>query len=543
MRMVRSQRLGLALVLVALLALCVSAVPEGQDAEVSVVKEARVENGYIVVKTTVESQKLSFTRLVFNLTGVKEKLVVAYTLTEEGKAPARIEGDLLVFPIPGARSRVELVEVYTDIMKYTPRGIEVLVPLTLSPVGLRSKVNVTVTLPTMHVRSIEPANLSLTELGDVKFSALVEGGNITVIRLAMDPTRVGLLVVESIERTIVIDSPKYAVFYDNLSLVSTSATRAPSLTLRLPTYVEVVEVRGPIAPYPEDPLRGYTVKTEDNATVLTVRLRAPPVKYGDRAFVTVAYKVNITRSGAEHLVPAYIAPGPPIVNYTITLKVRGSFNYIKPAPKATYRQGDYSVAILSQVGPLFEDLKGDVAIGGLSVSEPGPPLRVIIAVLLVVLLSGVLAFVYKRRVPVTEETEGAEEESQLKLSRVVRKRVETLEGMLSAWSSYTEGKISWQTYRQRVSALRRREEALRREVSKLAQEVTLSEKAKSLLSDLDDTVRSFQRTLKNMEKTAYSYRRGLLSKSEYRSKLDSLYKQLEDTVEKAYRIAASLESA
>ena len=541
--MERPQRLSLVWAIVVLLILCTSATSEGQGAEVSVIKEAKVESGYIVVRTTVASQKLSFTRLVFNLTGVKEKLVAAYTLTEEGKTLARVEGDMLVFPIPGARSKVELVEVYADVMRYTPRGIEVTVPLALSPVGLASRVNVTVKLPTVHVRPIEPANLSLTELGDVEFSALVEGGNITVIRLAIDPTRVGLLVVEHIERTIIIGSSSHAVFYDNLSLIGISATRASSLTLKLPLDAEIVEVRGPVAAYPEDPLRGYTVKTEDNATVLTVRLRAPPVKYGDRASITVAYKVNMTWSGSECLVPAYIAPGPPVVNYTVTLKVRGSFDYVKPPPQSTYRQGDYSVAILSQVGPLFEDLKGGVVIGGLNVSERELPLRAIIVGLLAALLSGVLAFVYSRRVPVAEEVKSVEEEQRLKLSRIIRKRVETLEGMLSAWSSYTEGKISWQTYRQRVSALQRREESLGREARKLARAVTLSEKAKSLLSDLDDAVRRFQRTLKSMEKTAYSYRRGLLSKSEYRSRLNSLYKQLEDSVEKAYSIAASLESA
>ncbi len=530
-----------ALVLVLLLAVAALANAQPEGLRVTISKEAFVSDDYIVVRTKVVSPQ-PLVRISFNVSSVKGYLVAAYTKAGDKKLPARLEGDLLVFSVPGMSNEVELVEVYAQVMSYTPDAIRVKVPLTLSPVGIPADVKVKVIMPTVDVQAVSPKKLNITREGDVYIEGAVEGGNTTVIELAMPPTT-KILVISRLERLVVIESGGYAVFYDNLTLVDRCASKTEYLFLELPAGVEIIEVRGPLGPYPHVGPLAYTVRSTGNETInVRIRLRAPPFKYGDKTSITIVYRVNLTREDGAVFVPVYSGVGQPISNYTVTLKIRGKVSSIEPQPVASRSTNGWVEIVLPDVGPLFSDLRGGVSLSGLKVEKPGPPIKAIVAAILLVVLGIAIGFVHKRMAPPGEEAV-AEARAAPRIVRIARERVELLEGVLSAWDSYSRGKITWQTYKQRVSSAWRRESTLAKEARRELSSGEYGARVESLVSEIDERVGAFKKTLKELEKTVASYRRGIITKEEYKSRISRLVRALEEELDKAYRAAASLEAA
>ncbi len=532
-----------AVLITALLMLAVVVAGQPNEELVRVHKEALIHDNYILVKTTI-SAPFDLTMIKLNISGYSSKLVAAYSEIEGRKVPARLEGDVLVFDLPGVYREVNLVEIYGDLYTYNATHyILIEVPLSLSPIGLDANVTAKIVFPTEAIMEVRPRGLTI-ERGDVYFRGIVRGGNITVVR-AKVPVNTLFLTIESLSRTIIIDNPDYAVFCDNITILDISGARADYFFYDLPLNVEVIGVNGPLGPYPNRGFVSYSVRETKSGKQVRVRLRAPPMGYGERAFLVIKYKVNLTKTGEEVTLPAYIGVGLLVKNYTVVLKVRGDFTSLSVKPLELREEGGYKVALLPSIGPLYTGYIENVTISGLKVQTYFVPVKTVAAAtaLLIVVVGSVFAYLrLEKRERVKERKERVAATTALSdLIDAEKKRVEALEGLLDTWDKSFRGKLSWQAYRQRTSMLKRREETFRTKAEKLLVRIPPDSKERKLAEELDSHIDAFKASLRKLERIERNYRRGLITRKEYKAQSENLRKTLEEEIDKAYRVIARLE--
>jgi len=532
-----------AVLITALLTLAVVAAAQPNEELVRVYKEALVHDNYILVKTTI-SAPFDLTMIKLNISGYSSKLVTAYSEIEGRKVPARLEGDVLVFDLPGVYREVNLVEIYSDLYTYNATHyILIEVPLSLSPIGLDANVTAKIVFPTEAIIEVRPRGLMI-ERGDVYFMGVVKEGNITVVK-AKVPVNTLFLTIESLSRTIIIDNPDYAVFRDNVTILDISGARADYFFYDLPLNVEVIGVSGPLGAYPSRGFVSYSVRETKTGKQVRVRLRAPPMGYGERAFLIIEYKVNLTKTGEGVLVPAYMGVGLLVKNYTVTLKVRGDFSGLSVKPLEIREEGEYKVALLPNAGPLYIGYLENITISELKIQAQVIPLKMVIgvSVLLVIVVGSLFAYLrLERKERVKEKKEQVAATTILsELVDLERKRVESLEGLLDTWDQSFRGKLSWHVYRQRISVLKRREETLRAKADKLLAQAPPDSKERRLAEELNFRIDTFKALLRKLERIERNYRRGLITRREYKARSESLKKTLEEEIDKAYRVIARLE--
>jgi len=209
----------------------------------------------------------------------------------------------------------------------------------------------------------------------------------------------------------------------------------------------------------------------------------------------------------------------------------------------TYKENSYTVVEVVSVGPLYDEIHSTVA-GAFKVNQPLPaPIMVAFAI---VVAAAFMAVYYLRRRPKVKVEERkkkvAEKAEKVPLSEILslaREKVGLLEEAAEVWSRYLEGKISWQNYRQQIASIMKREAAISKKLKDVTKDA--KEEVKEILADIDEQVGYAKNILKRMERVERNFKRGILSKNEYKEQAEKLRESLEKTISQIHKLIVKLE--
>ncbi len=506
---------------------------------VQITKEVYIKEGYIEIISHISAPS-DLALLKFNLSRAKNMLLLAYAELGEEKYLATVSDGTLTFKWGKPATNITLVEIYVNTMTYSEKSINVTIPLLLSPEGFSADTTVYVKAPTTRIQPITRFQYNVSR-DRIYFNVKVEPANYTELDLLMSPYT-PLLKIENLRRTIIIKEDNSALFVDNITLVNIGGGKPTFASFILPRYSKLEEVEGPLGVYPNiGTFKPTTAQTSDGKIKVTIRLRAPPQNYGDKTLLTITYSVNLTATEGE--IPVFNSLGKLIENYTILFKVEGEVLDLSCKTVKTYKENSYTIVEVASAGPLYDEIHPTVA-GAFKVNQPLP---ISIMATFAVLVTAAFIVVYylkgKPKAEVEERkkkvAEKAEKTSLSEIISLVREKVGVLEEAAEVWSQYLEGKSSWQNYRQQIASIMKREAAINKKLKGMTKGV--QKEVTEILAEIDEHVSYAKNILKRMERVERNYKRGILSKNEYKEQAEKLRNSLEKTISQIHKLIVKLE--
>ena len=506
---------------------------------VQITKEVYIKEGYIEIISHISAPS-DLALLKFNLSRAKNMLLLAYAELGEEKYSAIVSGSTLTFKWGKPATNITLVEIYVNTMTYSEKSINVTIPLLLSPEGFSANTTVYIKAPTTRIQPITRFQYNVSR-DRIYFNVEVEPANYTELDLLMSPYT-PLLKIENLHRTVIIKENSKALFIDNITLVNIGGGKPTFVSFTLPQFSKLEEVEGPLGVYPNiGTFKPTTAQTSDGKTKVTIKLRAPPQNHGDKTLLTLIYSVNLTATEGE--IPAFNPLGKLIQNYTILFKVKGEVLDLSCKTVKTYKENSYTVVEVASVGPLYDEIHSTVA-GAFKVNQPLP--TPIIVAFAIVIAAAFIAVYYLRRKPKVKVEERkkkvAEKAEKVALSEILslaREKVGLLEEAAEVWSRYLEGKMSWQNYRQQIASIMKREAVISKKLKDVTKDA--KEEVKEILADIDEQVGYAKNILKRMERVERNFKRGILSKNEYKEQAEKLRGSLEKTISQIHKLIVKLE--
>lgn len=514
----------------ALLLALACVVEAGERAAVSV--DAYFDPPYLIEEIRVRAPPL--TSLAINLT--KHVGETLYAVASAGGAlyEGELGRGLISFKF---REPVENVSILLVLKcaNITGRAVELGAPLPLAPIGYAA--NYTVLLRNLPSEpNIANSTISLRkgfneEWGHyLRANGSASPGALGFVKLYSYITTPSPL-VSRVERTIVVDGGGGAALIDNFTLVGLLNEPSRTLVLTYPSTVRVEGVEGLLGPYPSE---DYTVEELDGELKLTIKLRAPPYKAGDRAHVWVKLRTTLKSEDGRYRIPAFLAVGHYVPLLVVRVKVRGSADFYGLSASREWREGEYMVYDIGSFKLVDEEHAPPLSVT-LKLAPRHPPAYAIAAAALVAASAAAGYFLRGRRF---EERRGAVVEALKaapELVRVLEERRRLVESLLDSWRRLEEGKLSRHAYRQIYSRLMHREGELRRRAAAMAREYP---QAAERLSDFDQAVSAALSRLSRMEELLRRAGRGLIEKREYRRsvaklemEVDNALRALEEVIE------------
>lgn len=480
---------------------------------------ARVEPPYVVVHLL--GRGFQAASATIDLGNFSRYLEYATAVINGTRSPLRVQGGKLSFGLTAGGGFELWLALNTTL-----RGAGVLyvsLPAPLVPVEARD-CNFTLTvsdLPSYPSVVSSPFNVSVSYGGQrysLRAALSVEAprvGNLTfsVLATMLAPS------IERLDRTLYVDA-QHLTIVDNFTLVGFAGRSQGNVTLTYPGFVEVREVGGLLGPYPPT---FYSVERQGDATVVSIRLLAPPEARGDRAIVWVKLSAPLSTVEGRYALPAFLSVGWYVSNLTITLKVRGELRGVERVGA----EGGYTIYRLSGQKLLPEEADPYVLVEGHLYPPPTPNYLLIAA--LAVVLAAVGAVMRLRRPK--GELVAAEVRVSSELLAVLRERGSNLEAYLGVWGSYRRGKLSRQALRQAAQRYMRREAELRR----LAEVLASSEEARELLEKVDGIFAEVGRLLREAEEVVSGAGRRL-SERERERRLSDIERKLRESLDDLHEV-------
>ena len=500
--------------------MCNAVMAGGEEALVNI--DVVLDPPYLVEQLRMELTKPTST-LRFNLSGYTDRVELALASTGEYLVEGRVEGNFTVFEFTSPVSKVDVVFVFRNVT-ISGRLVVLELPLLLAPLDVAANYTVLV-----HELPSEPniAN-STVSLGKgfsedwrhyLRGNGTAEPGSLGLARLytyLIDPSPK----VDRLDRTVLVESYGEAVVIDNMTLVGVAEGPSTRLELAYPPYCEVVEVRGILGPYPPT---SYRVTRSNESLKLSITLRAPPYKVGDRTYLEVVLRVRLEKIGEVYMLPAFMGIGHYVPRLHVRVNVRGEavFEGIKPVERV---EGEFTVYELGNF-KLINELYG-IKISASFKLRPRPIPPYIPAGMAVAVIVAVAGYLMRSR-GLREEKEAVIEalKPASELVELLEERRRLLESMIENWRKLEERSLSRHAYRQVASRLRRREEELRRATRNLLKKE--SGEVVRMVREFDIRATRVINNVSRMEDLLRRAGRGLISKRDYRREVSVLEKEVE----------------
>lgn len=506
---------------------------------VKVEKDIEVREGYIKAVNKLEFSE-EVAKIEYNLDGLENEYIVAYAITNKTTIKGVLQNNELIFNLKSSLREIKIVEYYKYEMIYnfSNNTISVIIPVTLTPKGWKGNGTVKLSFPTININMIKP---KIEPIGnEVTYNFTSIGGNSTKI-FAQLSLKTPLLGVSELKRTIIIDNPDYARFYDNLTLRSLTNTKSLYFSFNLPTYCKLKEIRGILGPYKEDAIIGYKVYNVSDHYQITVRLRSPPNKYDEKTYLLIVYDIDINQSNAHYIVPAYVSLGRLIDDYQIVLKVKGDILDLSGT-----HVNDYEIITLESSEPLTSE-NPDINVRiKLHLKEENIIKPWII--IFILLLSMISLYVYRIKAPSIKskkkkviERIDEKRETINKIIGLEKERLKLAESILFSWRQYVNGDIKRQTLKQRLTGIRSKEESRVKRIKTLLAKTDINSSLQKRIEEIDEHFADFKNLLKELNVLEVSIRRGMISKREFRRKASNLLSRIEDKLSKIDRIINQFE--
>lgn len=517
-----------------------------------VVEEVDIRGGYAQSRMSIRAGS-EFMFLKFNVSGLHDLVAVAYA-EHNGSIVGRgvLQRDELLITFEEPRRITDVVVVYRDVVSLKERSLIFRTPILLSPFGWNTTATVKVSYPISNIElASKPFNASVVG-SEVSFNAMGIGPGTTILLVASaSSTSGGILKVDRLERSIVIEEPNYAIVEDNYTLVALSDTKATFITFSYPGYVEPLGVEGVLGPYPrfKDIAGGsayYRVSRQADRVDVGIRLRAPPQSHGDKNYLVVRLRIPLNSTDGTSEIMAFMDNGFLVDNYAVRIYMRGSAELLNFKVSEEREEEGYKVYAIVPPGPLFEEkLYGSIR-ARLELHRPPMPSFLTGALIFsLIIATPVLAYVVIRdkrmRKAKRKALERREKEERIpEIYEILRARAQVLDTMLETWRQAESSRISRHTYRQRLSILKREEESLARRAEKLLARASESSEASRIVQTIKENMSDFKKLHRELESVERNFRRGLFSKREYRRKVREIEKVLEERLERIYELVESL---
>ncbi|MCD6357816.1 MAG: hypothetical protein J7L75_04485 [Thermoproteales archaeon] len=520
-------------VLALLLALtCI--VKAGEEATVSV--DAYLDAPYLVERIDLQTPPL--TSLAINLTGHVGEVVYAVASAGGSLYEGEVGEGVLRFEFGEPVEAVNIVLVIKCV-NVTGRVLELEAPLPLAPLSHASSYTLLLrNLPSEP--NVVNSTISLGKGFSEKWGHYLRGngssppGGLGLVKLYSYITTPSPLIAR-VERTIIIEEGDKATIIDNFTLVGLLDEPSRTLTLTYPSTVQVGAVEGLLGPYPPN---GYSVKALDEGVRVTIRLRAPPYKAGDKAYVWVKLHATLRNEGGRYEIPAFLGLGHYVPLLEVRVKVRGSAEFQGLKPLEEWVEGDYRVYDFGSF-KLVDDEHAPALTATLKLAPQRPPLYVAAAVVLIAMTAAAGYFLRGRRIEERREAVVAALEAPPELVGILEERRRLIESLMDNWRRLEEGKLGRHAYRQIYSRLKRRENELRRRAAALARELP---QAAERLSEFDRAASAAFSRLSRMEELLRRASRGLIERREYRRRIAELEKEFDNLLRTLEEVIDGLRS-
>ncbi len=519
-----------------------------EPAKISIKENIDISYGFIAEKIEIHS-KTPFQFIKFNITGLKEYISCSYLqINNSVITRGRINNNQLVFELETPQKTAEAVIIFSNVFFMKNNSLYTIIPMILSPIGLSSNITIIVFSPTKYFTVEEnPVNASVKEIFIKANLTGVDPGEIRYMKLKFNPYAFSLFYISQLNRTILVENSNYVKIIDSFEITGLTYVKTKGIYLRYPKNIEILGVEGPLGPYVKDGVSSsYSIETKNDKKILNIKLRSPPQNYGDKTYFKVILGLKMNSSN-ELVVPIF-GYDFLIKNYSIVVKIRGEadFNNIKVLKEE--KEGTYTLYYLNITVPLYSKVSNYSIVFVPKIIPGGIPSYVYssLGILFSIIAIGAIYFVVLKRerkqvVQVKKEIVKEErEDTYSKIYEYEKARVQILETMMDTWRNLENKKISRQTYKQRYSRLIKREKEYASKVNDIARGIDDS-RLKKDLNIIDENILDFKRLYKMLEKTMANFSRGIISKREYRRRIDDIIRDLEDRIEKLYETVESLQ--
>ena len=491
-------------------------------------------------------------RLLFNVSDFEDKIELAYAEVN-GKiiGIGRVENDTLIMPLNTTVRNLVVKIFYSEIFQVNESNIITKVPVILSPIDLKSNVTFQILYPSSQVIILNVNASATGGILELNYSN-VEPGTFKVITASLDPRLASVVKISKFTREIIIESSDQVQVIDTYEIEGLSLRKLEELAFLYPKYVKIVGVEGPLGPYPlgtsDIPFYSPTYRVYEFGDLLRVRvrLRSPPLNIGDRTYFSIKLSLPVSFSKDVLTLNPFFGVGYLISDYNILLKVRGKVALEYPVNLSLENIGkedDFNVYMVSlkEDMPLlksivFPTLKLRTVLRG----KLGP--NYLLIALILALFGGIGAIVYhvRREEGVKEAKRRALEPIQRpEIYTISRNRVELMESILNSWNKMEDRKITHTTYRQTVSMALRRDGNLSKKFNELLSDIK-EERIRSLVEKIERHISLFKNELRELEALSKEFRRGNLSKGEYKSRRNRIVNAMERELNEAYRTIEEL---
>jgi len=534
----------LMLVIITLILSNINAMPTN----ITIRENVDISYGFIIEKLEIHSSN-SFQFIKFNITGIKDYIALSYIEVNDSVVSlGKISGNELLFELPTPEKAVKTVIVFDNVFDLRNNSLYIDVPLVLSPIGLLSNTTLIVFTPTRYFTVIEnPINASVNGVFIKANLTEVESGKNTFMRLKFNPYAFSLFYVSRLNRTFLIESNNYIKIIDDFEITGLTYVKTKGIYLHYPKDIEILGVEGPLGPYVKDGASSsYSIEIKNDKKILNIKLRSPPQNYGDKEYfrVITVFKVN---SSNMFSIPVF-GYDFLIKNYSLVVKIKGEAQFKNVKIIQKQKEGVYTLYYLEARSPLYKDVTSyNIDIVPKVITGDIPPyIYSSLGIIFSILVIAALYFVYSKRgekqiVKMKEEViEKEEEDVYSKIYEYEKARVQILETLIDNWKSLEGKKISRQTYRQRHSRLLKKEKEYAVKANEIARKISDSSLRKEL-NIIDENILDFKRLYKMLEKTMTNFSKGIITKREYRRRIDDIMRDLEDRIEKLYETVESLQ--
>lgn len=518
----RVERLAILLLVVLMLARTASAQEASQStaelAHMSI--QGRIEYGYALLFASVKFPR-PVNSFSLNISDFGDRILLAFARVDSQQVSGRVSGELLTFEFTREFTEAN-VTLVISALSANATTLSVALPVPLAPLGVITNVTGSFTIGTAF--TVETI-LGSSSQGVVKYNLTAVPSACDVVRAWAPLSSVQMVRVTFLNRTILL-SPGKVEYVDSLHLVSEGEMPTTSLRLTLPSAFTLDAVEASLFKYPSRYISQYSAKNE---TLIVISLLPALQGAGQRSIITLRYS-----SPLNGTVDAYMGLGPFIQNYTVRVCIEGTATLSPSASRVEKVGSSMQCYSLPPAGPLLQPGMYSPVRVTPSFAQTSGGFLPLIGVVITVAVVGAAGYLVLRKERPKEQAvleKAAEEGSAEKVRKLIedwRNDIITLVKQLREYRARGAGTTKMISL---LNSHMRRDSAfsseLRAFLTTLGQR---GEKALGTLATIESEINSCVESLLEVERL---YRRGRITKHEYKQKVDELE-------EKLLRLAESL---
>lgn len=505
----------------------------GTSAEVSVQGRIEFDKAVTFVRITYPQPT---SRVELNISGIEDRLLASFITVGDNIVKGRVDDGRLVFDLPTQVKTVNITSVYGKAVNIVNNTVFYEIPVTLSPIGYAANTTGTVDFRSPYVK-VDTPPFGEAERGTVKFNDTVPAGTTIVLRGNISADYVAVTRMERIDRTIILHKDR-AEIADNITLVLLTNRPSRYLGLRIPRDFVVEKIKGPLGVYPERYWRTYSA---GKYKLLSISLRAPPERQGQKTTITVYTTVNITGGTIDPFFGygVYVAPD----SYTVKVCIAGEAT-IDYAITSTEKIGEYKCYTLKNPGPvLIEKFYPPIRVSVIRVNEEEIPYPLIALVVATIVAVAGYAYYSEKRGGIERQKEKAvqrlEEDRVAEIERLLSRREELYRSLIERLRRMREKRVGTTKIINAIREAMRRDEAYVRRIKSLA--TSLGEPGNSFIKEMDRLTSVLRSRFDRLERIERAFRAGRMDKKEYKENIDKVEKDIEKTITEVVSLLKILE--